>query len=278
MISTTYEYMIPTENLNKFYNEVWKEINFEGDYTNYRKLLVSDFGRVKSFVTPKQETGHLLKGSLQEGYPIIRFKMYKKRSAEALHKLDETKSHLNEALAKVAEAKKNLKQTVLYKGKNNQVNRHLQQLMAELAAARKKYKETYKAAEQKRVENIGVLVHRMVAANFCIKPSDEHVFVIHKDYNRLNNRLTNLQWATQEMSTAHQQKSPFVIEEKKLRGGNPNGVVRNHKLNVTRVMLIKKKLLEGKPMRHLAKQFKVTETQIARIKKGENWKFVPAAN
>ena len=42
-------------------------------------------------------------------------------------------------------------------------------------------------------------------------------------------------------------------------------------------MLIKKKIAEGMSLRALAKQFKVTETQIRRIKSGENWGHVQAA-
>jgi hypothetical protein len=42
-------------------------------------------------------------------------------------------------------------------------------------------------------------------------------------------------------------------------------------------MLLKKLLNEGKPMKQLVKQFKITDTQILRIKRGENWSNVPAA-
>jgi hypothetical protein len=42
-------------------------------------------------------------------------------------------------------------------------------------------------------------------------------------------------------------------------------------------MLLKKLLNQGKPMRTLVKQFKVTNTQILRIKRGENWADVEAA-
>ena len=42
-------------------------------------------------------------------------------------------------------------------------------------------------------------------------------------------------------------------------------------------MLLKKLMNEGKPMKQLVKQFKITETQILRIKKGINWSEIPAA-
>jgi hypothetical protein len=43
-------------------------------------------------------------------------------------------------------------------------------------------------------------------------------------------------------------------------------------------MLLKKLLNQGKPMRTLVKQFKITDTQILRIKRGENWKEIKAAD
>jgi hypothetical protein len=42
-------------------------------------------------------------------------------------------------------------------------------------------------------------------------------------------------------------------------------------------MLLKKLLNQGRPMRMLVKQFKITDTQILRIKRGENWADVQAA-
>ncbi|MBY0424138.1 MAG: hypothetical protein K2Q22_00750, partial [Cytophagales bacterium] len=53
---------------------------------------------------------------------------------------------------------------------------------------------------------------------------------------------------------------------------------KNHKLNETRVMLIKKKINSGVSLRNLSKQFKVTETQLLRIKRGINWGDVVAAD
>lgn len=42
-------------------------------------------------------------------------------------------------------------------------------------------------------------------------------------------------------------------------------------------MLIKKRLNEGKSLSILAKQFKVTTTQLSRIKRGINWNDIQAA-
>ena len=42
-------------------------------------------------------------------------------------------------------------------------------------------------------------------------------------------------------------------------------------------MQLKKLLNQNKPVRQLAKQFKVTDTQIIRIRNGVNWSAVKAA-
>lgn len=39
-------------------------------------------------------------------------------------------------------------------------------------------------------------VHRLVAQTYLTPPSDQHIFVNHKDGNRSNNKLSNLEWIT----------------------------------------------------------------------------------
>jgi Mor family transcriptional regulator len=75
----------------------------------------------------------------------------------------------------------------------------------------------------------------------------------------------------------HQQSSPLVIASKSYADGRRKEDASSTKLSVTKVMLLKKLLNEGKPVKQLAKQFRVTETQILRIKRGENWAEVNAA-
>ncbi len=76
---------------------------------------------------------------------------------------------------------------------------------------------------------------------------------------------------------AHQQKSPLVIAEKFDRRNNPLKKPAHSKLTVTKVMLLKKLLNQGKPMKSLVKLFRITDTQIFRIKRGENWGDIEAA-
>ena len=75
----------------------------------------------------------------------------------------------------------------------------------------------------------------------------------------------------------HQKNSPHVIKEKQQRQQRQQSDPNQAKLTVTKVMLLKKLLNEGKPIKQLVRIFKVTDTQIIRIKRGENWNNIPAS-
>ena len=64
----------------------------------------------------------------------------------------------------------------------------------------------------------------------------------------------------------HQQKSPKVIASRNARKSV------GHKLTVADVKDIKRKIKSGKIlMKLIAKQHKISEMQLYRIKRGENW-------
>jgi hypothetical protein len=110
-------------------------------------------------------------------------------------------------------------------------------------------------------------VHRLVADHFVTKESDKHNFVIHKDHDKENNRIGNLEWVTKPEMMVHQVKSPVRIASLK-------GSRRNKKLTETQVKLLKRKLNDPNRktrMKILARQFGVSEMQLYRIKSGENW-------
>ena len=113
-------------------------------------------------------------------------------------------------------------------------------------------------------------VHKMVGICFLEKKSDNHKFVIHLDHNLLNNKVENLKFVTQKELTQHQRSNPKFIESRKKW-------VPKSKLTEGRVKLIKKKILDPNRrtrMRLIAKQFGISETQLRRIKNGENWGHV----
>lgn len=55
----------------------------------------------------------------------------------------------------------------------------------------------------KNGKQITKLSHRIIAETFLIKPSDKHEVVNHKDHNRTNNRVDNLEWATRSHNARH---------------------------------------------------------------------------
>ena len=118
-------------------------------------------------------------------------------------------------------------------------------------------------------------IHKLVAELFIPKDSDDKQFVVHKDYNKSNNYIENLQWTTKSEMFAHQQGNPLVLEAREKQKGRKTQ--QGHKLSATQVMLLKKKILDPNRktrLKLIAKQFGISEMQLYRIKSGENWSHI----
>jgi hypothetical protein len=111
-------------------------------------------------------------------------------------------------------------------------------------------------------------LHRLVAEYFTKKPGVKHAFVIHLDHVKENNNASNLKWVTHEAQIEHALNDPNVLERQ-----NP---AEGPKLNAAKVRQIKRALkAKNTPtLKALAKQFKVSDMQIHRIKTGENWSHI----
>jgi hypothetical protein len=111
-------------------------------------------------------------------------------------------------------------------------------------------------------------LHRLVGEKFIKPKSKHHKFLIRIDNDKENNHYKNLAWMTQEEMTAHQ--VAFGVFDINNKRPSPN-----QKMTETKVKLLKKRLAKGKTKRKiLAKDFNITETQVRRIEKGENWGHV----
>jgi len=122
-------------------------------------------------------------------------------------------------------------------------------------------------------KSVNHYIHKLVAKHFCQQNSTKDTFVIHLDYNKLDNRADNLQWADRSKVTEHNKNNPSVI----------NRLIpirtKNYKLTEGKVMLIKQMLRSDKSrLKMIAKQFGITHTQLNRIRSGENWKQVKLAD
>ncbi|QJB34521.1 helix-turn-helix domain-containing protein [Chitinophaga oryzae] len=115
-------------------------------------------------------------------------------------------------------------------------------------------------------------LHREVAKLFNKRPGRAHRYVIHLDYDKKNNKASNLKWATKEEMEEHQQNSPAKLAYKEKQRNRLKGL----KLNVTKVKSIKRLLNKPgkKTMKQIAEQFDISEMQLYRIKSGENWAHV----
>ena len=116
-------------------------------------------------------------------------------------------------------------------------------------------------------------IHKMVAELFILKENEDQEYVLHLDYDKMNNQLYNLKWATYAEMRAHGHNSPAVKEA--FKKFQENNIKRDgRKLTSTQVMRIKLKMKrqgEKFSVRKTAKEFNVSEMQIYRIKSGENW-------
>ncbi len=244
--------------------EQWKIVQFHFEYTNEGRIEVSSFGRLRSF--NKISNGNILNGSMINGYKILRLKLYRPREEKLQKKLDAEQ----QKVFKLAKKLKALQD-------NNEPKKLIAETALLLADLKATLSQQFKDDLKERTINYHSLVHRLVADYFLKKPTTKQTIVAHLDHNKLNNRAHNLKWMTPEENYEHQQSSPYVIKERQERRLKPKENSRATKLTVTKVMLMKKLLNQGKPMKALVKLFKVTETQIIRIRRGENWADIEAA-
>ncbi len=121
--------------------------------------------------------------------------------------------------------------------------------------------------KQKSGKSTSRYVHKLVAQHFL--ESNDGIYVIHLNYDKTDNRVENLKWATKREKELHQFNNPNwekVVEKRGKKIG---------KLTAGKVKIIKRQLQNKKNrISMIAKRFGVSDTQIHRIKKGENWSYV----
>ena len=116
-----------------------------------------------------------------------------------------------------------------------------------------------------------LFVHQALGYAFLKRPSLKHKFVIHLDYNKANNALSNLKWATKEEQVEHSKKSPYVLAataHKLYRGATAR------KLDEKKVIQLKKEIWNPKrklTLKQIAVKYGIAEMNLYRIKNGELW-------
>ncbi len=132
---------------------------------------------------------------------------------------------------------------------------------------KKAYINHYRSLPLKQVsgKSTSRYIHKLVAQHFIENP-EQKPYVIHLDYDKENNKVENLQWATKREKEIHQFTNPEYLARPK--------TITYSKLTEGRVKIIKRKLFDPNRktrLKMIAKQFGISEMQLRRIKTGENW-------
>lgn len=123
-----------------------------------------------------------------------------------------------------------------------------------------------------RVKNY-CLVHRLVAMAFLDQPDApyEALEVNHKDFNKLHNASSNLEWKTRNENVRH-----AVVGGRCHAKTNPNrspfnNSKKSHVLDGDKVRAIRALLADGTKQRLIAELFGVSEATISQIKTNQQW-------
>jgi hypothetical protein len=106
------------------------------------------------------------------------------------------------------------------------------------------------------------LVHRLIALTFLGEPIGQP-WVNHKNGDRADNRLENLEWGT---------ASHNILHKTRVLG---NGALARHprtRFTEKNIQDIRQKIQSGRTHRSLADEYKVSKSTISAIASGQNWK------
>lgn len=118
-------------------------------------------------------------------------------------------------------------------------------------------------------ENKSYYVHRLVAMAFIPNP-DNKKCVNHKDGNKENNCVDNLEWCTYSENMKHAVAHGL--------NHNPDTKGENHpshKLSAVDVVEIRRLSAQGVMAKDIAKKYGITTEQVYNIRNFKQWKSVP---
>lgn len=107
------------------------------------------------------------------------------------------------------------------------------------------------------------IVHRLMAQAFILNPENKKQ-VNHIDGDKTNNKLTNLEWATDSENIRHAVATGLMVGRKGTKH-------HNAKLTEDDVREIKRLAKSGMLRRDIAKRFGIAKNHITRITTGTRW-------
>ena len=142
-----------------------------------------------------------------------------------------------------------------------------------LSGVTRKYIEVCLCQDNKQVTQY---LHILIARTFIPNPYNLPQ-VNHKDGNKLNNNIENLEWCTCKDNIAHAWKTGLSKPCYKSRNACDKGT--NRKLTLEDVRYIRKNYVRGTNQnnpgngKELCKKFNITEGNLSHIITGRNWKL-----
>lgn len=110
-------------------------------------------------------------------------------------------------------------------------------------------------------------VHRLVLENFNPIDNMDQLQVNHKDGNKLNNHLSNLEWVTSSENNLHKYKIGLASQ----KGENNNAT---HLTEQDVLKIINMLLSHQYTYKEIGQWFNVDEETIGAIKRKKNWKYL----
>lgn len=115
-------------------------------------------------------------------------------------------------------------------------------------------------------KSVRVYSHRIILATFRPVENWENLEVNHKDGNKLNNSLDNLEWVSNKENISHAWRTGLA------RGGEHHG-----RATMTEGMAIEaiERHKNGEKVAHIAKDLGVGRQAVSKIVNGDTWVYLP---
>ncbi len=136
-------------------------------------------------------------------------------------------------------------------------------------------------------------VHILVLEAFKPRP-EGHWEVNHRDFQKNNNHLRNLEWVSRKQNMQHAfdngrmdhrfrrgadnpitgSITPDKVKEKQRFAHNKDGDHPNYTLTDGQVLVIKKRRFNGEPLESIAREFNISEATVSMLSYGKRRKYV----